>query len=86
MCSYCGFLKFSPGQYRCKNSPEIYLDLGPQDNTYTVKNDKVHQDMKNRNFPGDPVVKTWPSNARAVGLIPDCKLISHMTHSQKTKT
>ena len=86
MCSYCGFLKFSPGQYRCKNSPEIYLDPGPQDILTQLKNDKVHQDMKNRDFPGGPAVKTWPSNARSVGLIPNCELISHMIHGQKTKT
>ena len=74
MCTVIeGFLKFSPGQYRCKNSPEIYLDPGPQDLLTQVKNDKVHKDMKYRDFHGGPVVKTWPSNARVMGLIPDCR-------------
>ena len=81
--SYCGFLKFTPGQYRCKNSPEIYLDPGPQDVLTQLKNDKVRQDMKNRDFPGGPVVKTWSSKARGVGSIPDCR--ANIPHDSRPK-
>ena len=39
-----------------------------------------------RDFPGDPVVKTSPSNAGGEGSIPGRELRSHMPQGQKTKT
>ena len=39
-----------------------------------------------RDFPGDPVVKTSPSNAGGEGSIPGRELRSHMSQGQKTKT
>ena len=37
-------------------------------------------------LPGDPVIKTSPSNAGGAGSIPRSELRPHMPHSQKTKT
>ena len=41
--------------------------------------------MHSREFPGDPEVKTSPSNAEGVGFIPDWGAKIHMPHGQKTK-
>lgn len=38
-----------------------------------------------RDIPGCPVIKTSPSNAGAMGLIP-CHVRSHLSHGQNTKT
>ena len=47
----------------------------------------ISKNLMERNFPGDPVVKTLPSNAGVqVWALPDPELSSHMPCGQKTET
>ena len=44
------------------------------------------QELRSQDFPGGPVVKTWPANAGGVGSIPGQGTKIHMPRGQKTTT
>ena len=52
-----------------KDFHELLVTKGPQD-TVQLRHSPA-QKNKRRYFPGGPVVKTSPSNARGVGLVPN---------------